>query len=124
LASRSLIQPYPVIQNGNMASTITSAITILTNTSVVSYTYSWSGTAPSGTVSVQVSNDYSENAAGATSNPGTWNTLPLGGTTTVSGNTGNGAIDIDITGFYAIRTVYTPVSGTGTLQATIKGKVQ
>jgi hypothetical protein len=124
MSSRPLMQPTLVIKNGDMTTTLTSAVTILTNISVISYTYSWAGSNPIGTVIVQASNDYTENAAGAPSNPGTWNTLPLSASTMTSGNTGNGAIDIDITGFYAIRTVYTPTSGSGTLQATVKGKVQ
>lgn len=132
MSSRPLMQPYPVIgtlnnQNsgvsGNMAAPITSLATILTNTSIVSYAYIWTGTTPVGTIAVQVSNDYSLNAAGQVSNTGTWNTLPLSTTPVTSGSTGNGAIDIDTTGFYAIRTTYTPISGTGTLTCVIKTKV-
>lgn len=113
----------PVIVNGNMATTITSLVTIISNISMMSYSYSWSGSSPSGVISVQVSDDYSVNPDGSINNPGTWNTLPLSVTPTVSGNTGNGLIDIDQLGAYAIRTVYTPASGTGTLQAIYKGKV-
>jgi len=125
MSSRPLIKPFPAILNGNMATTIVSAVSVIDNLSMVSYSYSWAGTAPSGTISVQVSNDYTQNGQGVANNPNaTWNTLPLSSTPTVSGNTGNGLIDIDMIGSYAIRTVYTPVSGTGTLQATVVAKVQ
>ncbi len=115
-----------VVLNGNMAFNITSNVTIINNLSMMSYSYSWTGSSPVGTVSVQVSDDYLLGANGTSVlNAGTWNTLPLssGNTVAVSGNTGNGAIDILQTGFYAIRTVYTATSGTGTLQVEYQGKV-
>lgn len=96
---------------------------------MISYGISWAGTSPVGTLSVQVSNDYSQNEAGGVADPGTWNTLTLdvAGTPTtsipVSGNTGNGFIDILQTGAYAMRLVYTATSGTGLMQATIAAKV-
>lgn len=123
MASRPIFSPYPVILNGNMATTITSKVTVIQNLSLVSYAYSWVGVSPIGTVSVQVSNDYSQYADGTVNNPGTWNTLPLSASTAVSGNTGNGFIDIDANAGFALRTLYTPVSGTGTLQCIIDAKV-
>jgi len=123
MSSRPLLQPMPVIVNGNMSSNITSLVTIVSNISMMSYSYSWVGTSPVGTISVQVSDDYSQNAEGQVMNAGTWNTLPLSVTPTVSGNTGNGFIDIDQLGSYAIRTVYTATSGSGTLNCIYKGKV-
>ena len=61
-------------------------------------------------------------------NPGTWNTLTLnyGGAAVtsvpVSGNTGNGMIDVTATGIYAIRLIYTAGSGTGSLTVTMVAK--
>ena len=135
--NRPNLQPYQVIPNGNaspansgsMASSITSAVSIVGQLTEMSYAVSWSGTSPVGTISVQASNDYSLFNNGAVNNPGTWNTLPLelsGANVTsipITGNTGNGAIDIASLGLYAIRLVYTASSGTGTLIATINGKV-
>lgn len=124
MSSRPAIKPFPVIVNGNMSGNITSSVTIIDNLSMISYSYVWTGASPVGTVSVQVSNDYSKNAAGQVSNPGTWNTLPLSNVPAISGNSSNGAIDIDANAFYAIRTVYNFISGTGTLNVNVVCKVQ
>jgi len=130
LSYRPQNSPYPVILNGDMSqATLTSDVTIIQKVSMMSYGYSWAGSTPVGTISVEVSNDYALNADGTVKNAGTWNVLVLnvGGSpvtsVSVSGNTGNGFIDIDQLGAYAIRTIYTKGSGTGTLQAIFTGKV-
>jgi hypothetical protein len=135
--NRPNLQPYQVIPNanaspansGSMASNIISAVSIIGQLTELSYAVSWTGTSPVGTISVQVSNDYQLANNGAVLNAGTWNTIPLeySGSAVmsvpVSGNTGNGVIDIGSIGLYAIRLVYTATSGTGSLIATINGKV-
>lgn len=123
MASRPIFSPFQVITNGDMTTTLISQVSVIQNTSKVSYDVSWAGTSPVGSLSVQVSNTYSQNADGSVRNPGDWITLTLSASTAVSGNTGNGFIDITTISAYAIRLVYTPVSGTGTLQATVAGKV-
>jgi hypothetical protein len=137
MASRPNFSPYIVIPNanaqpantGSMASSIISAPTVISNLSLVSYGFSWTGTAPIGTVSVQVSNDFSLNPDGSVLNPGTWNSVTLlyqGALVTsipITGNTGNGLIDVTPTAAFASRAVYTAGSGTGTLQVIINGKV-
>jgi hypothetical protein len=96
---------------------------------MMSYGISWSGTSPVGTISVQVSNDYSVGANGKQSNAGTWNTITFNqngsavSSFAVSGNTGNGFLDIDQMGAYAIRLIYVATSGVGQLQVTYNGKV-
>lgn len=128
MSSRPQLNPQSVITNGAMSGNLTSLVTIIQKVSMFSYSVAWSGSSPSGSIAVQVSNDYSENAAGAVANAGTWNSLTFennGSTTssiTVSGNTGNAMIDILQTGTYAVRLVYTAVSGTGSLNAVIAGK--
>lgn len=124
MSSRPQFNPYPVIVNGNMSSVIISAVTVIQKLSMISYDISWANaTSPAGVMSVQVSNTYSQNNDGTVKNAGNWQTLTLSAVPTVSGSSGNGFIDIDATGAYAIRLVYTPSAGSGTMQATINAKV-
>lgn len=123
MSSRPIISPYSVILNGDMSGNIISQVTVIQTNGKVSYDVSWSGTTPVGSMSVQVSNTYSQNADGSVRNAGNWTTLVLSSSTPVSGNTGNGFIDIDASAAYAVRLVYTRVSGTGTMNATVAGKV-
>ena len=130
MASRPRIPPEQVITSGDMsAASITSSVTLLPSLSLGTYSYSWAGTSPVGNIAIQISDDYSVFPNGAVNNAGTWNTayVVLNGSSTVnaipvSGNTGNGIVEWS-TGAYAIRTVYTKTSGTGTLQSFITAKV-
>lgn len=136
MSSRPQISPTIVIpaaqaqpaNDSSMTTSIISAPTIIQKLSMVSYGLSWSG-APVGSVSVQVSNDYTQDQEGNTLNAGTWNTMTIqsGGSSVtsvpISGGPGNGFIDIDQTAGYAMRLVYTFVSGSGTLQVIVNGKV-
>ena len=112
-----------------MATNLTSLVTVVSRLSLVNYSCSWTGSSPVGSVSIQGSNDFELNPEGVVENTGTWNTLPLGynsGVVTaipISGNSGNGAIDIATTGFYALRFIYTATSGTGNLTVTVNAKV-
>jgi hypothetical protein len=138
VSTRTGLRPQQVIPspqgspaNGNaMATNITSAPTILQSLSMCSYSLSWAGSSPVGTVSVEASNDYSLLPNGLVNNAGTWNvmTLNYGGsavtTIPISGNTGSGLIDITDTACYAIRLIYTATSGTGALTVLINCKVQ
>jgi hypothetical protein len=117
--SRTVLRPEVVISAGSLAGNLTSSVTVLQSLSKVSYHLSWTGSSPVGTASLQVSNDYSLLPNGQVNNPGTWQTVT---TSTVSGSPGTGFIDA-ITGAYATRLIYTSTSGTGTLTATVAGKV-
>lgn len=123
MSSRPLFKPFPVIQDGDMSGSITSKITIIQQLSLISYSISWSGASPVGSVVVEVSNDYTQEADGSVRNPGIWNALPLDSATSVSGNSGNGFIDIDLNSGYALRLRYVSTSGTGTMQAIVSAKV-
>ena len=123
MASRPLITPHSVIKDGDMSGDIVSDVTIIQNTTLISYEISWVGTTPVGTLSVEVSNDYSQNVDGTVRAPGKWTELPLSITPAVSGNTDNGFIDITELAAYAIRIKYNRTSGVGTMQAIIVAKV-
>ena len=129
MSTRTNLRPQSVITNGSMAANLTSSVTLLQSLSAVSFMVYWSGTSPVGTCSVQVSNDYAVGPTGAVINTGHWATITLNqsGTPTttiaISGNSGTGFIDVDPTGAYAIRLIYTASSGTGTFNAVINGKV-
>lgn len=129
MSSRTTLRPYSVITSGSMAADITSSVTVLQSLSRVSYAVSWSGTTPVGTLAVQVSNDYALNSTGGVANSGTWTSveLTLAGVPVssipVTGNTGTGFINVDGIAAYAVRLFYDAASGTGTLNATINGKV-
>lgn len=129
MASRPILSPHIVIGStstvsGSMTTSITSEVTIIQNLTQIGYDISWTGgSTPVGVMTVQVSNTYSQNGDGSVKNAGNWTTLTLTSPATVSGSTGNGFIDIDATGAYAIRLVYTRTSGSGTMTATISAKV-
>lgn len=123
MSSRPIFAPASVIANGDMSGNLISKPTIVQNLSMISYDISWVGSSPVGVMSVQVSNTYSQNADGSVRNAGNWTTLTLSSPPSVSGNTGNGFIDVDVTAAYAIRLVYTRAAGTGTMNAVIAAKV-
>lgn len=131
MSSRPFIKQYSVITDGDMSGNITSSATVIPTHTIGSYSYSWVGSSPVGTLSVEISNDYvaNESPDGKAANAGTWNTMYVsvnGGSPAasvpLSGNTGNGIIEWS-TGAAAIRTKFTFTSGTGTLQAVVNCKV-
>lgn len=123
MSSRPLIAPFLAINAGDMSADITSKVTVLQMLSHVSYMITWTGATPIGSIVVEASNDYSQNADGTAKNAGHWNAMPLSATTDVSGNVDSGMIDIDGTAIYAIRLRYVRTSGTGVMNAVLIGKV-
>jgi len=137
MSTRTNIRPQRVIPSpqgspaggSSMAADIISAPTIMQSLTVANYSVSWTGATPVGAIVIEASNDFTLNPQGGVSG-GTWNALPLslaGQTVSsipVTGNTGNGMIDIDTLGAGAIRLRYTATSGTGALIAYVSGKVQ
>ncbi len=130
MSTRTVLRPHPVIVAGDMsASTITSEVTAVQGLSNFSYDVSWVGTSPVGTLALQVSNTFTVASNGGAGTTGTWTTVPMdvngayATSAAISGNTGNGFIDVTLHAGYAARLVYTKGSGVGTLSATISGKV-
>jgi hypothetical protein len=135
VATRPRIPPQPVIGtytspqtglvnsgvSGAMATSINSLPTNVQELSLGSYSMVWTGS-PTGTFSIQGSNDYTQNSAG-TVNAGTWDTLPVSVTVSATGSPGNGIYDIALTGILWLRLVYTASSGSGNCNAIFVGKV-
>lgn len=130
MSTRPRIKKFPAIVNGDMTQpTLTSIASIIEDLTLLGYSYSWSGTSPVGTVHVEVSNDYALNPDGSVGNAGTWTTITVDyngsavTTVPVAGNTGTGFINVNGIAAYAMRTVYTSASGSGTLNSILNAKV-
>ena len=116
----------PLINAVSTASNITGPATIIQFLPGISYEVSWTGTTL-GTISVQVSNSFRQNADGTIANAGNWTTLPTtsfsGNYPVPSGSPGSGMLDVVGTEVYAVRLVYTRTSGSGTFTAICCAKV-
>lgn len=110
-----------VIEDGDMSGNLASIVTFIQKISEICYIVSWSGTAPVGTLQVQISNDYAVDEAGTPIAGATWIDM-TGMSYAVASTPGSGAFDIPGTGAKAIRLIYTRTSGSGTLQAFVNGK--
>lgn len=121
MSDRPIIAPSlnkPLINAVSMNGNITGPATIIQRLPGISYDIAWTGT-PTGTFSVEVSNTYSQNADGTVANAGNWTILPTsafsGTYPAPAGSPGNGFLDVVGTEAYAVRLIYTRVSGSGAL---------
>jgi len=127
MSTRTVLRPYT--SSLNMASTVNTSATVLQGLSMVSYAIAWTGTSPTGTLALEISNDYALDPNGQIANAGTWNIAPINvngalqTSVSISGNSGNGFFDVTATGAYACRLLYTASGGTGTMTITVAGKV-
>lgn len=129
MSTRTGLRPQTVM-TANMATASTaSSATVLQSLSNISYEINWTGSTPVGTLALQVSNSFAIAPDGTVAVAGTWTTVPLEvsaaevTTIPITGNTGNGFIDVTMHAGYAMRLLYTKASGTGTLTAVVTGKV-
>lgn len=99
-----------ILSSGSMAGNLTSSVQSLDNCVRFFIQAFWSGTSPSGTIGVQVSNDQTN-----------WTSVD---SQTVSTNSGTYGLNYDNPGFPYVQLYYTYSSGTGTLNATIAGKFE
>jgi hypothetical protein len=136
LSRRPLIDPSIVLK----AIAVTGTATYTSNQSNINaiseigYTVSFTGT-PTGTLSVQVSNDFNPSDPIVNNRPlnsGTWVSIPLqyfNGTSLITATaipvTAGGSYYLDVVGISAawIQLIYTNASGSGTITATVAGKV-
>lgn len=131
MSHRPIISPAnatntPLINAQSTAASFNGPATVIQFLPGISYDISWTGTT-NGTISIQVSNSVTFNADGSIKTAGNWSTLPtssFAGTYPVpAGSPGNGMLDIVGTECYAVRLVYTAISGTGTMTVYACAKV-
>jgi hypothetical protein len=121
MGSRKSLQKFQTVTNADMATPVTSAVTNIEFLDDIGIELDWTGS-PSGTFAVQVSISYAQDQNGNVTNAGNWNAITLSPVPTASGTSGSYYIDIFGISSPWIRFVYTPTSGTGTLNAYICGK--
>lgn len=116
----------PLINAVTTGADITGPATIIQFLPGISYDISWTGTTH-GTISVEVSNTYSQNSDGTVKNAGNWTILPAasfsGTYPTPAGSAGNGFLDVVGTEAYAVRLIFTRIDGTGTMTVVPCAKV-
>lgn len=124
------ILQFPIINAGNMATSLTSSVTSIKYLDDVGIQFTWSG-APVGTFSIQVSANYLQDDNGNVRVTGNWVPLTLtywNGTTWVTDTSIPSSVgspiyvDLALLSAPWIRAVYTRTSGTGTLTATLTAK--
>jgi hypothetical protein len=118
--TKKVIDPFKIIDAGDMSGNITSVSTSVRNMDMVTFFVEWTGISPVGTLSFQYVEKESINPSLET-----WKTIDFGtdGTTIpVSGNSGSHTVIFTVLPFVKMRVVYTATSGTGDLTVTIVGK--
>ena len=131
MSRKNNLKQFNTIAAGSMASSITSAVTDIQFLDDIGYQFTWTGS-PSGSFSIQVSADYSQDQSGNIMNAGHWVPLTMtywNGSAFVTGTsipTSVGSpvyIDLALLSAPYIRAVYNSVSGSGSLTATITAKM-
>jgi len=123
MSSRPFLAPFQSVKDGDMSGDIVGAESIIQMIPLISYVLKWTGS-PVGVFSVEISNDYKRGANGDVINAGTWVPVSLSVPAEAIGSSGDGCIHLTDIAAYAIRLKYTRTSGSGTLNATVSGKVK
>jgi len=126
------LSSFPTISAGDMSqATLTSAVTDIQWLDDIGIQFTWSGS-PTGTFQIQVSADYNQDFMGNVDSSGHWVPLVItywNGSAWVTGTTIPTSVgspiyvDLALLSAPYIRCVYTKASGSGTLTATITGKM-
>lgn len=130
MSAKKILPPYQVITAGSMAGNLTGTVTNINNLDNVGLQLNWTGS-PTGTFSVQVSADYSQDTNGNVLAAGNWismvltywNGVAFVTTTTIPTTVGSPIfLDLDLLSAPWIRVIYTFGSGSGTLNAYVTAK--
>lgn len=113
----------PLMTGASMASSVNGTPTLIQFMDNVGYQFSWTGSDPLGTITIQVSADYDPRFPSAA----TWTTLQTSPgtnlTVTPGGSAGNAYVDLNQLSAPAVRPVYTTAtSSSGALTAKLTAK--
>ena len=120
MSRKNQLNKFQTINNGDMSqSSITSSVTNIQYLDSIGIQLQWTGS-PVGSLAIQLSADYAQDAQGNVTNSGNWTTMQSISTT------GGSPVYVDITETSSpfIRVVYTKTSGTGTLNGFITAKMK
>jgi hypothetical protein len=120
---KSNLQRFQNIVSGDMSqASITSAVSNIEFLDNIGLQLIFTGT-PTGTFSVELSINYSQDQQGNVTNTGTWTPMTFSSTPVASGAAGSVYIDINQISAPWMRVKYTKTSGTGTLQGWLTAKM-
>ncbi len=113
----NLLKPVQLFAAGNqsMAGSLTSAVVEVRNQDNIGIQLHWTGTAPVGTFSFEISSDYLVDIEGNVQNAGNWIALTVSPAIAAAGAGDDAYVDFNQLSAQYIRVKYTRTSGTGTL---------
>lgn len=115
------LKRFQLFSAASLAGSLISAVTDIQFLDNIAIQLNPTGTGLNGTFAVQGSLDYNK-INGTVTNPGTWISLTLNPSPTVSGTGTPILIDMTELSFPFIRVIYTAVAGTGSVDGYISGK--
>lgn len=120
---KNFLPPFTIITAGDMSqASLTSTIVNIQYLDNICISFVFSGS-PVGTFSIEGSNTYNQTPEGSITSVGTWTPIVLNPVAIAAGTSGSVLLDLNQLSFPWIRAIYTKTSGTGTLTATISGKM-
>ncbi len=124
MSRKNVLKPYLVAASQSLSTSFTTNPTLILFADNIAYQVNVTTTNSTGSFAVQVSQDYQiDETTNTVINTGTWDTLTLSGSPTVSGANDVIVINLNQLPFYAIRLAYTSsVAGTGTCNIYVSHK--
>lgn len=113
MGRKNVVKSYKMIDSGDLSGSITSSIVNVINLDKASIHLVWSGTSPTGAITVEARNGEKDS----------WYELDFGSSIDISGNSGDHQLVFNELAFTDIRIQYISTGGTGSIDASISAKV-